>query len=231
MKLIIIIPAYNEELNIRNVVDDITANYPQYDYVIINDGSTDNTRAVCGEAGYNLLDLPCNMGLAGAIKCGMRYATRHGYDYAVQIDGDGQHDPSFIAPMVKAMEDEKADIVIGSRFVNSTKDHSARMLGSRLISFLIKLTTRHHVTDPTSGMRLFNSKMIRKFGYSINYGPEPDTIAYLINCGIKVSEVQVNMKERVYGRSYLSFTRSIRYMCHMIYGILLFQWFRKKESN
>ncbi len=230
MKTLIIIPAYNEAESIEKVVNNIIENYPQYDYVVVNDGSTDATRKICKDNGYNLLDLPANLGLAGAIKSGIKYANFSQYDYAVQIDGDGQHDPSYISDMLKCMEDNDSDIVIGSRFVSKRKNHSMRMFGNNLIEFLILITTGKKITDPTSGMRLFNKKMIKQFGYRINYGPEPDTLAFLINSGIKVSEVQVEMKDREYGQSYLSLTKSILYMMHMVYGILIFQWFRKKES-
>ncbi|MCR4787431.1 MAG: glycosyltransferase family 2 protein [Lachnospiraceae bacterium] len=230
MKTLIIIPAYNEAGNIEKVVDNIIQNYPQFDYVVVNDGSTDSTRKICKERGYNLLDLPMNLGLAGAIKSGIKYANFNQYDYAVQVDGDGQHDPKYIDSMIEYMEKEGSDIVIGSRFVSAKKNHSLRMFGNNLIEFLILITTGKKITDPTSGMRLFNKKMIKQFGYRMNYGPEPDTLAFLINSGIKVDEVQVEMKEREYGTSYLSFTRSILYMLHMIYGILIFQWFRKKGA-
>ena len=230
MKTLIIIPAYNEAENIEKVVNNIIENYPQYDYVVVNDGSTDATRKICKDNGYNLLDLPANLGLAGAIKSGIKYANFSQYDYAIQIDGDGQHDPAYISEMIECMEKEDADIVIGSRFVSKKKNHSMRMFGNNLIEFLILITTGKKITDPTSGMRLFNKKMIKQFGYRINYGPEPDTLAFLINSGVKVSEVQVEMKEREYGQSYLSFTKSILYMMHMVYGILIFQWFRKKGA-
>ncbi len=229
MKTLILIPAYNEAGNIESVVDNITSNYPQYDYVIVNDGSTDATRKICKERGYNLLDLPVNLGLAGAIKSGMKYANFCQYDHVVQIDGDGQHDPAYIEDMLKAMEESDCDIVIGSRFVSRRKHLSMRMFGNNLIEFLILITTGHKITDPTSGMRLFNKKMIKQFGYRTNYGPEPDTHSFRINRVINVKEVQVEMKEREYGTSYLSFTRSILYMMHMVYGILIFQWFRRRD--
>lgn len=229
MKCIIVIPAYNEAENIEKVVDNIIKNYPEYDYVVVNDGSTDATRKVCKERGYNLLDLPANVGLAGAIKSGIKYANYYQYEYVVQIDGDGQHNPLYIQDMLKAMEERKADIIIGSRFVTEKKPLKMRMLGSNLISAAIWLTTGKKIKDVTSGMRLFNKSMIKKFGYQINYGPEPDTLAFLLNCGVKIEEVQVSMEERTAGTSYLTLGRSASYMLHMLYGILVFQWFRKRE--
>ena len=230
MRTLILIPAYNEAESIEKVVDNIVTNYPQYDYVVVNDGSTDATRKVGKERGYNLLDLPVNLGLAGAIKSGMKYANFCQYDRVVQIDGDGQHDPRYIEDMLKAMDDTGSDIVIGSRFVSKKKNVSMRMFGNNLIEFLILITTGKKISDPTSGMRLFNKSMIKKFGYKTNYGPEPDTLAYLINSGVKVTEVQVEMKEREHGTSYLSVPRSVLYMMHMVYGIVIFQWFRRKEK-
>lgn len=230
MKCLIIIPAYNEAENIEKVVDNIAQNYPEYDYIIVNDGSTDATRKICKERGYNLLDLPANVGLAGAIKSGMKYANFYQYEYVIQIDGDGQHDPKFIWNMLRTMQQTNVDIVIGSRFVVEKKPLSMRMLGSNLISLAILLTTGKKIKDATSGMRLFNKRMIKKFGYQMNYGPEPDTLAYLLSCGVKIKEVQVNMKERVAGTSYLTWGRSVNYMLHMLYGILIFQWFRRKEK-
>lgn len=230
MKCLIIIPAYNEAGNIEKVVDNIINHYPEYDYVVINDGSTDATRKICKMKGYNLLDLPVNVGLAGAIKSGIKYANYHQYEYVVQIDGDGQHDPIYIRDMLSKMKDSNADIVIGSRFVKEKKPINMRMLGSNLISLAIRLTTGKKIQDVTSGMRLFNKKMIKKFGYKMNYGPEPDTLAFLLNCGVRIEEVQVYMKDRVTGTSYLTIGKSVSYMLYMLYGILIFQWFRRREG-
>lgn len=229
-KVLIIIPAYNEAENIERVVDNIIHNFPQYDYVVVNDGSSDDTRKICRRRNYNLLDLPINMGLAGAIQSGMKYANYYGYDYAIQLDGDGQHLPEYIDDMFQKMKETDCDIVIGSRFKTERKPFTARMIGSQLITYAIYITTKgKYIGDVTSGMRLFNKAMIKRFGYKINYGPEPDTLAYLINCGVKIEEVQVRMEERIAGTSYLNIGNSIRYMTQMFFGILVFQWFRERE--
>lgn len=229
-KVLIIIPAYNEAENIERVVDNIIHNFPQYDYVVVNDGSSDDTRKICRRRNYNLLDLPINMGLAGAIQSGMKYANYYGYDYAIQLDGDGQHLPEYIHDMFQKMEETDCDIVIGSRFKTERKPFTARMIGSQLLTYAIYITTKgKYIGDVTSGMRLFNKAMIKRFGYKINYGPEPDTLAYLINCGVKIEEVQVQMQERIAGTSYLNLGNSIRYMTQMFFGILVFQWFRERE--
>lgn len=225
--VLIIIPAYNEQDNIVRVVSNLIENYPQYDYVVVNDGSSDNTAKLCMENNYNIIDLPINLGLAGAFQAGMKYGYKKGYNYALQFDGDGQHKPEFIKDMLEKIK-SGFDIVIGSRFVSEKKSKSARMIGSRLISLAIKLTTKSKITDPTSGMRLFNKKMIEKFANSMNYGPEPDTIAYLIKSKFKVCEVQVKMDDRIAGESYLNFTHSIKYMIKMGFSIMLIQFFRKK---
>ena len=232
MKILIIIPAYNEAENIERVVDNLIENYSQYDYVIINDGSTDDTRKICARRGYNLLDLPINVGLSGAIKSGMRYANYYGYDYVLQLDGDGQHDPMYIRDLQACMEQTGADIVIGSRFKTERKPINSRMIGSQLITTAIFLTTKgKYIGDVTSGMRLFNKKMIKRFGYDMHYSPEPDTLAYLLNCGVKIEEVQVQMHERIAGVSYLNFKSSIWYMMKMMFSIFLFQWVRKRGKE
>ena len=232
MKILIIIPAYNEAENIERVVDNLIENYPHYDYVIINDGSTDDTRKICARRGYNLLDLPINVGLSGAIKSGMRYANYYGYDYVLQLDGDGQHDPMYIKDLQACMEQTGADIVIGSRFKTERKPINSRMIGSQLITTAIFLTTKgKYIGDVTSGMRLFNKKMIKRFGYDMHYSPEPDTLAYLLNCGVKIEEVQVQMHERIAGVSYLNFKSSIWYMMKMMFSIFLFQWVRKRGKE
>lgn len=228
MKVLIIIPAYNEAENIVRVVSNLKDHFPQYDYVVVNDGSRDSTAELCREHGFNLIDLPVNLGLSGAVQAGMRYAARYGYDAAIQYDGDGQHDARFIAPMVEALENGN-DIVIGSRFVTEKKPATLRMLGSRMITDAIRLTTGVRVNDPTSGMRLYDRKMIELFADDINLGPEPDSISYLLRCGARVSEVQVEMHERIAGTSYLTLGRSIRYMANMFISILFIQFFRERR--
>ena len=229
-KLLIVIPAHNEEENIANVVEDLTTRYPQYDYIVVNDGSRDKTAAVCRAHGFHLIDLPINLGLAGAFQTGLRYAAENGYDCAIQLDADGQHKPEYIAPMLEALEDG-ADIVIGSRFLTVKKPKTLRMLGSYIISWAIRLTTGRAICDPTSGMRMFNRAMVEEFAQNLNYGPEPDTISYLIKNGAVVREVQVEMGERTAGQSYLTFYKSVQYMVKMAISILLIQWFRKRDTE
>lgn len=228
MKILIIIPAYNEEGNIERVVNNLIENYPQFDYVVVNDGSKDSTAAICERNHYNLLNQPVNLGLAGAFQTGMKYAYKMGYDAAIQFDGDGQHRPEFIQAMAEEIS-KGADIVIGSRFVTENKPSSLRMLGSNIIENMIKITTRKTVKDPTSGMRMFNKKMIQILAQNLNMGPEPDTVAYLMKCGATVKEIQVKMDERIAGESYLNLSRSVQYMLTMSVSILLVSFFRKKN--
>ena len=230
MKVLIIIPAYNESENIERVVSNLIENYPQYDYVIINDGSNDDTSDICRRNEYNLIDLPVNIGLSGGFQTGMKYALRNGYDYAIQFDGDGQHNPEYIAKMLDEIHNNDLDFVIGSRFIGERKPKSLRMLGGNLISVILKTTTGKTFKDPTSGMRMYNKKLISLLSNSIDFGPEPDTLAHLVRSGAKYSEVQVSMNDRLAGESYLSMTRSIKYMAHILSSITLIQWFRKKPK-
>lgn len=226
---LLIIPAYNEAENIERVVDNLIENYPQFDYVVINDGSRDDTRKILYNRGYNYLDLPVNTGLAGAFRCGVRYANAKGYDYVVQFDGDGQHRPESVDKMLTKMQETDADIVIGSRFCEQKKDHSARDDGkpSDHIFDPYAHASDHHRSD--TGLRMYNKRMIKLVGYDVAYTPEPDTLAYLIGCGAKVEEVQVEMDERMFGTSYLNLWNSIKYMATVVMNIIVLQWVRKKE--
>lgn len=228
-ELLIVIPAYNEEESIENTVNLIREKYPQYDYIVVNDGSKDRTAAICKKNHYELLDLPVNLGLAGAFQAGLKYAYEKDYSYAIQFDADGQHRPEFIGDMLEEIK-KGYDIVIGSRFVDVKKDKSLRMIGSRMITLAIKLTTKVRVADPTSGMRMFSKAMIKEFAKNLNYGPEPDTVSYLIKNGARVSEVKVVMDERQFGTSYLNMMASVTYMVKMLVSILVVQNFRKRNK-
>ena len=145
MKVLIIIPAYNEELNIVKTVNDVTSN-TNYDYVIINDGSKDKTKEICEQNNFNIISLPINYGLTSAVQVGMKYALNNDYDVAIQFDGDGQHQAKELSKLVKEVENGE-DIVIGSRFVTKSKPKTMRMLGSNLITFITKLTTGKTIKD------------------------------------------------------------------------------------
>ena len=225
--VLIIIPAFNEEGNIKQVVEKLISDYRQYDYIIINDGSTDSTSKICHANNYNIIDLPVNLGLAGAFQTGMKFASEKGYKYAVQFDGDGQHEACYIEDMKKRAK-EGYDIVIASRFANKKKPISMRMLGSNIISLAIFLTTGKYIKDPTSGMRMYNKPLIDEFAYRLNYAPEPDTVSYLIKQGARVSEVQAHMNERLTGVSYLTPINAAKYMLRIVISILFIQNFRRR---
>lgn len=225
MKVLLIIPAYNEAANIEKVIESL-CRYP-YDYIIVNDGSKDKTAEICRKNGYRLIDLPVNLGLAGAVQTGMRYAYNQGYDYAVQFDGDGQHLPEYVAPMLKKAG-EGYDIVIASRYATVKKPFSPRMIGSRVISAALFLTTGRHISDPTSGMRLYSRRLIKTLSENINFGPEPDTLAYLIRNRVSVAEVQAEMRERAAGKSYMSFYISFKYIVRMMLSIMMIQFIRPR---
>lgn len=228
-EVLVIIPAYNEEANIGRVAENLIRNHPELDYVIVNDGSADRTAEICRENGYCLLDLPVNLGLAGAFQAGMKYADRKGYRFAVQFDGDGQHRAEYIGPMREKME-EGYNIVIASRFVTEKKPHSMRMLGSWIIAAAIRLSSGASIADPTSGMRMYDRRMIHLFANQINYPPEPDTVSWLVKNGAKVAEVQAVMDERTGGVSYLTPMNAVRYMTRTLISILFIQSFRVKEK-
>lgn len=224
--VLLVIPAYNEAENLPRVVADITEHGDGADYIIVSDGSTDGTEALCEKMGYRCISLPVNLGLAGCFQTGMKYAYRHGYRYAVQFDGDGQHRAEDVAALLKVMEAGDYDIVLGSRFLEKKKGGSMREIGSRMISAAILLTTGRRVTDPTCGLRMYNRRVIESFAEKLNYGPEPDTISYLMKNGAKVAEAPVTIADRLAGESYLRPMNAIRYMLRMLVSILLVQNFR-----
>ena len=226
-KILLIIPAYNEEESIEPVVDELISSYPELDYVVVTDGSTDNTPVLCRKKGYNILELPINLGLAGCFQTGMKYAKKHGYKYAVQFDGDGQHRPEYILPMRDKMR-EGYDIVLGSRFIGLENSMGGmRSLGAKHIALSIRRTTGERITDPTCGLRMYNKKMIDAFADNLNYAPEPDTISFLVKNGAKVAEVPVKVREREAGESYLKPVNAAKYMMRMLISILIIQNFRK----
>lgn len=229
MKVLIIIPAYNEENNLKNVIEHLKATCPQLDYLIINDGSTDGTKEICRENQYPVMNLPVNQGLAAAMRTGMQYALEQNYDAAMQFDADGQHLPEYIADLVACMEETCCDIVIASRFKDAKMPVRMRTVGGKMISAAIRLTTGQRLTDPTSGMRLYGKRIVRLFVKDTSYTPEPTTIAYMIRMGAQVREVKVEMEDRKAGKSYLTPINASKYMLKELSSILIFQWFRGKD--
>lgn len=228
MKTLIIIPAYNEALNIQKTIKDVEQN-TNYDYIIINDCSKDNTKEICENNNYNVLSLPINYGLTSGIQVGMKYAYKKNYDIAIQFDGDGQHQAKYLKDLVDEIEKNDYDVVIGSRFVTQKKPKSMRMFGSNLISFAIKLVTWKKIKDPTSGMRAYNKKAIEEFVKNASLTPEPDTLVYLLKKKMKIKEIQVEMKEREFGESYLNPIKSIQYMMNMFLSIIFIRSITRKK--
>ena len=224
MKKIIVIPAYNEEGNLEKTVRDIRENAPDFDYIIVNDCSTDNTLGMCREKGFSYLNLPVNLGIGGAVQTGYRYAYYHGYDLAVQFDGDGQHSAKFLAQMAKVLEETESDMVIGSRFIEKEGFQSSglRRIGIRYFSLLIKLLTGKTVTDPTSGMRMINRKLLKKFtnAYPKDY-PEPESVVTVLSEKHKVTEIPVVMNEREEGISSISLRNSVYYMIKVSFAVVI----------
>ena len=223
MKLLIIIPAYNEAESLKGVIERLRSTCPQYDYIIVNDGSTDGTMELCEENNYNIINHTVNKGLAEAVRTGMKYALEKGYDAALQFDADGQHLPEYIDGMLEVMEKTDCDIVIASRFYEEKMPLRMRTLGGKMISAAIYRTTDKILTDPTSGMRLYKRNILRAFAENERFAPEPDTLAFLIRMGADVREVQVKMNERKYGQSYLSPVNATKYMIRILSSILIFQ--------
>ena len=228
MKVLIMIPAYNEALNIEKTVKDVEEN-TNYDYVIINDCSKDNTKEICEKNDYNTLSLPVNYGLTSGIQVGMKYAYNNKYDIAIQFDGDGQHQAKFLKNLVDEIENNNCDVVIGSRFVTQKKPKSMRMFGSNLISFAIKLVTWKKIKDPTSGMRAYNKDVIEEFVKNASLTPEPDTLVYLLKKKKKIKEIQVEMKDREFGESYLKPIKSLQYMTNMFFSIIFIRAITRKK--
>jgi glycosyltransferase involved in cell wall biosynthesis len=215
MKKIAIIPAYNESASIVNTIKDIKENAPGFDYVVINDRSTDNTYKVCIDNGINVLNLPLNLGIGGAVQTGYWYALENGYDIAVQFDGDGQHDAKYLETMAQYLVENECDMVIGSRFITKEgfQSSSARRMGIKYFALLIKILTGKKITDPTSGFRMANRKIIELFSnvYPKDY-PEPETVVAILDKKYKVKELPVVMRAREEGVSSISMKKSIYYM-------------------
>lgn len=224
MKKLIIIPAYNEESNIEKTISAIQKNANGFDYVIINDCSKDKTKKICEENGYNVVNLPINLGIGGAVQTGYKYALEHDYDVAVQVDGDGQHDPEFLNVMAEHLMNNQLDMVIGSRFIEKEGFQSSKLrrIGIVFFSKLIKLLTGTVITDPTSGLRMIGKNVIDIFAkdYPRDY-PEPESVVAVLRQKMKVEEIPVIMNDREGGVSSISFNKSIYYMIKVTLAILI----------
>ncbi len=226
MKTLVIIPCYNEEENLVQVVTRLKAACPAVDYLIVNDCSTDRSREICEENGYNYISLPVNLGIGGGVQSGYLFAVERGYDITVQMDGDGQHDPSYLAELLKPIEQGELDMAIGSRFITKEgfQTSTMRRLGINIISFFIRLLTGKRVKDTTSGFRACNREMTEFFArhYAQDY-PEPEAIVAALSAGYRVGEVPVVMAERMGGMSSIHSFKSVYYMVKVCLALIVYR--------
>jgi glycosyltransferase involved in cell wall biosynthesis len=229
MKTLIIIPAYNEEKNIlktyKSIIDYNKKNKTNYDVIVINDGSTDNTKLVLEKNNIPHINLINNLGIGGAVQTGYKYALDNNYDIAVQFDGDGQHNADYIEKIITPIKNKECNMVIGSRFIeeiDTFKSSATRRLGINIISFFIKLVTGKKIYDTTSGMRAADQNIIKEFSkdYPVEY-PEPVSTTLMIKKGYKIGEESVCMNEREFGVSSIRAWKNIYYMINVVLYILV----------
>ncbi len=224
VKVLIIIPAYNEEDNIEKVVSNLKQNYPQYDYLIVNDASKDNTEMICEKNGYNYVTLPVNLGIGGGVQTGYMYAKLYNYDVAIQMDGDGQHNPAYIEQLIAPIALGECDMTVGSRFIEKKGFQTSfmRRLGINIIRLVIKICCDINITDTTSGFRAASRDLICFFAdnYAQDY-PEPEAIVSSVLNGYVVKEVPVIMNERQGGISSISGLKSLYYMVKVSLALVI----------
>ena len=226
MKVLLIIPAYNEEDNILNTCNSVKEFSNEIDFVVINDGSKDNTERILCENNLNHIKLINNLGIGGAVQTGYKYAYENGFDIAIQFDGDGQHDVTYIPDICEPIIKGEANMVIGTRYLDksSSKFQSTfmRRLGSSIISIVIRICTRKKITDPTSGFRAVDRHIIEEFAkeYPTEY-PEPESTASMLWKKYKVTEVPVSMNERKGGKSSIRFLKTADYMIKVCLAIII----------
>lgn len=229
-KILIIIPAHNEEASIEKTVNSIKG----YDYVVINDGSTDQTKQILKKNHFNYVDLSFNLGIGGAVQTGYKYAYQNDYDITVQFDADGQHDANSIESLIQPIVENRADFTVGSRFVKKNSDNFKssflRRMGIRLISNAIFLFSKKRIYDTTSGFRAANKDVIKHFAnhYPKEY-PEPISDFELIKLGFKIEEVPVKMYERKAGKSSIHSWKSAYYVFNVLLSILILKVRRIKK--
>ncbi len=226
LKILIIIPAFNEKDNIRNTLKEIWALTLKPDVIVIDDGSKDSTAQEARAAGAAVISLPFNLGIGGAVQTGFQYADAYGYDIAVQVDADGQHDASYLSTILAPVISDDADMTIGSRFMplqeKGYKSSFLRRIGIGFFVRLIGILTGYHVYDPTSGFRCYNKKMIRLFSRHYPHDfPEPEAIVLARKFGARIKELPVVMRKRQGGASSIRYFKSLYYMLKVTFAILL----------
>lgn len=223
-KILLIIPAYNEEDSIAYTVEDIINNFPEYDYVVINDGSNDRTAKILKENQYNYISLPINLGIGGAVQMGYVYAREKDYDVAIQVDGDGQHNVSYVGDLIKPIINGEADITIGSRFIlkDGFQSSKTRRMGIFFLSWLIKILSGVNVKDVTSGFRAVNRRFISIYANDYPYDyPEPEAIISAKMYGGQIKEIPVQMRKRFGGESSITFKKSVYYMIKVTLALII----------
>jgi glycosyltransferase involved in cell wall biosynthesis len=224
LERIAIVPALNEEQAVGRVIDEIRAFDPGFDIVVVDDGSTDRTAGVAADRGAHVLRLPFNLGIGGAMQTGFRFAFEHGYDVAVQIDGDGQHDPSQLPKILAPVLSGEADLCVGSRFTGDGAYRSsfARRVGIKIFAGVVSAVVRQKVTDTTSGFRAVNRRGITLFAadYPHDY-PEVEATVMLVKHKLRLTEVPVAMRERSGGASSITPVRSVYYMTKVLLAIFV----------
>ncbi len=233
MRKLLIIPAYNEAQNINRVLDDIDEHLQDFDILLIDDGSTDSTRELAIKRGVDVISLPFNLGIGAAVQTGYIYAQREGYDLAVQFDGDGQHRADQVDRLVEPLLRNEADMVLGSRFLGKNEYQSGltRMVGIKILSSVISMLIGQKITDPTSGCRATNRRVIEFFShlYPDDY-PEPEALVLLHKAGFRITEVPVLMRQRHMGRSTITAPRAVYYMIKVLLAIFI-DMLKKVPSN
>ena len=224
LKRLAIVPAYNEEASIGRVIDEIRVLDPVFDVVVVDDGSVDRTAAVASERGVHVVRLPFNLGIGGAMQTGYRFALEHGYDLAVQIDGDGQHDPRELPKILQPLLDGRADLVVGSRFGSdgAFRSSAVRRIGIRVFASVVSAVVGQRVTDTTSGFRAVNKRGIALFAadYPHDY-PEVEATVMCVKHKLRLTEVPVRMRERTGGQSSITAYRSVYYMTKVLLAIFV----------
>jgi glycosyltransferase involved in cell wall biosynthesis len=212
---LVIIPAFNEEAALPSLLQELREAATDTDVVVINDNSVDGTARVARQHGAAVLDLPCNLGVGGAVQAGFRYARNKGYRFVIRCDGDGQHPPSEIPRLIAAMQTGQFDMVVGSRFLEneSYKSTALRYIGIRGLAFMLSVICRARITDPTSGFQMLNRPMLCYFAhaYPLDY-PEPESIALLRRQGYRFGEVATRFRPRITGKSSIESWGALYYM-------------------
>ncbi|MAS37499.1 MAG: glycosyl transferase family 2 [Anaerolineaceae bacterium] len=223
-RILVIIPAFNEEASIAHVIETTRQHLPHADVVVVNDGSIDHTAEIAAAAGAIVLNLPYNVGIGASVQTGFIFAARHHYDIALRSDGDGQHDPRDLHCLVESIHNGSADVVVGTRFIENRGYRASlpRRAGIILLAGLISTIVHQPVTDPTSGFAAFNRSAIRLFAhvYPHDY-PEPEALVVAHRAGLRIREIPVTMKPRFAGRSSITSLRSIYYMIKVTLAILI----------